>query len=698
MKDWLLARKKIFEALFLLVLLSGLVTFVMNFSVKKFPTDLKAGGIATFAVRADRDYEITDEEATTKLREEKLSALLPVFDWDDRSIGGIMIVVDKEILSPWLQKGVMVRMLSQPTQEPKFFKNWSQVLTLEEGRKRARPSLQKTVQPNFVFNQQETETRKQKVVEEIKDVVIKVQRGESILRVGDRIAPWHAMVIQGIQREMERRQIGYRWVGTWSFTFLFIGLLLLAGKSLGRQGKRLRRDFIFQGTLLLLFLTFERVFLYFSTGLRELLPFDTSFASFYSLIPVAAGSIIVCLVLSRSAAFLFTIVLSFLAALSLENSLVNGLYYLCGGLAAVWWSGTVRSRFDLLKVGLKVGGVNVVSLVVINLAISTSPTAISFAHDLATLLPFAFGGGIFSAMMTLIFLPLYESLFNYLTPIKLLEFGSLNHPLLREMIVRAPGTYHHSHMVGTLAEAACESIGADALFARVACYFHDIGKMAKPSYFIENQRQGEDRHLGLAPSMSALIISSHVKEGIDLARKHKLPQKIIDIIPQHQGTKLITYFYSKAKESEKRDLYVVDERHYRYPGPRPQTREAGVVLLADTVEAATRALKDRTPTRLTEVVRNMINKNFIDGQLDECDLTLKDLENIGRSFVRILMGVYHQRVEYPQIPEKDSKVSILSPNVDKYTQSSPLKEDSLSEDVPLSSKNLSNPRPEEGRH
>jgi membrane-associated HD superfamily phosphohydrolase len=184
--------------------------------------------------------------------------------------------------------------------------------------------------------------------------------------------------------------------------------------------------------------------------------------------------------------------------------------------------------------------------------------------------------------------------------------------------------------------------------------------------------------------MSALIISSHVKDGMELARQHNLPQKIIDIIPQHQGTKLITYFYNKAKEREDPDMHVVSERDYRYPGPKPQTREAGVILLADTTEAATRALKDRSPARLEDVVRNMINKNFIDGQLDECELTLKDLHTIANSFLRVLMGIYHQRVEYP--PDEADKAAQTDAN--KHSQPKPLREDSLKEAQKLPPKSI----------
>lgn len=667
-------------ALLACLLFAATVSLVMNSSWTEFPIDLRAGAIAGYSIRADRDYEIVDEEATEKLKQEKLGAVLPVFDWDDRASRGLKIVSDKKEFASWLEKGVLLRLLSMPATEPTFFKQWDEVLTLEEAKKRF-TSHPTDLRPNLVLNQQETETRKAKVLSEIKEVVIKVQRGESILRSGDRIAPWHVNVLKGIQAKRVKVEAWERWFGIFSFTLFFLGLLYAVGESLPRNFRMNRVDYLFQGILILILLVVERSLLYFSAGIKELLPFDVSLNAFYLVLPVATGAMTVRLLLTPQIALLFSIGFSVLASLLLENNVLYMLYFLSGGLVAAVLVGSVRSRAQLLKSGIQVGLVNAATLLILSFANTTSPSHMTLVNELPTLLVFSFLGGVFSAVLTFLLLPLFESpLFNYLTPIKLLEYGSLNHPLLREMIVRAPGTYHHCHLVGTLAEAACESIGADSLFARVASCFHDIGKMKKAPYYIENQPVGEDRHAHLSPSMSALIIAAHVKEGIELGKEYGLPQKILDIIPQHQGTKLISYFYAKAKEAEQTDLHVVDERHFRYPGPKPQTREAGVILLADTVEASTRSLKEKTAARIEEVVRNMINKNFIDGQLDECQLTLKDLQLIGKSFVRILVGIYHQRIEYPELPRKEESPRPAMPHVDKFTEPSPLQENSLRED------------------
>ena len=249
-------------------------------------------------------------------------------------------------------------------------------------------------------------------------------------------------------------------------------------------------------------------------------------------------------------------------------------------------------------------------------------------------------------------IPLLESLFQYTTDIKLLELTNLNSPILRELMVRAPGTYHHSVVVGNLVEAAAEAINANPLLARVAAYYHDIGKISKAQYFIENQSGGENRHDKLSPSMSALILIAHVKEGAELAKQHRLGQPIAEIIRQSHGTALIKYFYQKAVE-QALPGQVVDEHEFRYPGPKPQTREAGLVLLADAVEAASRTLIDSSPARIQGLVQKIINNIFIDGQLDECELTLKNLHEIAWSFNQILAGIHHQRIDYPQPAYKE---------------------------------------------
>jgi putative nucleotidyltransferase with HDIG domain len=264
-------------------------------------------------------------------------------------------------------------------------------------------------------------------------------------------------------------------------------------------------------------------------------------------------------------------------------------------------------------------------------------------------------GGCLSAFLAAGLTPVVEYLGGYASDMRLIEMATLDHPLLKELSIQAPGTWNHSMVMGMMVESAADAIGANSVVCRVGAYFHDVGKMKKPLYFVENQAPGENRHDKLSPSMSALIIRSHVKDGVELARKHKVPQVIEDMIPQHHGTSLIEYFYEKAKkdvEEAGEDNDSVDKGLYSYPGPRPQTREAGLLMLADGIEAAARTLPDPTADRIQGMVQKMINKVFSSGELNECELTLRDLHLIAKCFTRVLSGIYHQRIAYAEPAEK----------------------------------------------
>ncbi|MDD5109183.1 MAG: HDIG domain-containing protein [Candidatus Omnitrophica bacterium] len=255
--------------------------------------------------------------------------------------------------------------------------------------------------------------------------------------------------------------------------------------------------------------------------------------------------------------------------------------------------------------------------------------------------------GLICGVITLGILPLFEYLLRTVTNISLLELADSNQPILQRMTLQAPGTYHHSLIVGNLSDTACSAIGANGLLARIGAYYHDIGKLNKPEYFIENQDIRKNAHDTLSPTMSKLIIMNHVKEGLELAKKYRLSPILWDFIQQHHGNSLVYYFYRKALEGKEEDQEITEEG-FRYPGPKPTTRETAIVLLADSVEAATRSLKNPTPDKIEEMVHKIINNKFIDGQLDECELTLKDIEKISGVFSKILSGIYHSRVNYPQ--------------------------------------------------
>ncbi|MCX7661847.1 MAG: HDIG domain-containing protein, partial [Candidatus Omnitrophica bacterium] len=257
--------------------------------------------------------------------------------------------------------------------------------------------------------------------------------------------------------------------------------------------------------------------------------------------------------------------------------------------------------------------------------------------------------GLLSAIVVLGILPIFEFLFRTITNITLLELADFNHPLLQKLVLEAPGTYHHSLIVGNLSENAAKAINANSLLARIGAYYHDIGKLSKPEYFSENQVSlNESKHENLHPNVSKLVIMNHVKEGLSMAKKYHLHPRIIDFILQHHGTSLVYYFYRRALENLTNDNESLSEETFRYPGPKPQTKETAIVLLADSVEAAVRTLREPSASQIRDMVHKIINNKFIDGQLDECDLTLRDLEKIASVFIHILTGIYHKRIVYPE--------------------------------------------------
>jgi len=302
-----------------------------------------------------------------------------------------------------------------------------------------------------------------------------------------------------------------------------------------------------------------------------------------------------------------------------------------------------RRRMVIIRAGLFVGIIQALSLFL----------ARRFWLDLPGQYLILLINGVISSVIVVGILPVFEYLFCTVTNVSLLELADFNQPILQRMIMEAPGTYHHSLVVGNLSEAACRQIGANALLARIGAYYHDIGKLEKADYFSENQNITSSRHDELSPTMSKLVIMNHVKEGVELAKRYNLNPRLIDFIQQHHGNSLVYYFYRRALEEIEEDQEIKEEG-FRYPGPKPDTKEAAIVLLADSVEAAIRALKDPVPSKIEEVVHKVINNKFIDGQLDECDLTLKDLEQISAVFIRILGGMYHSRISYPESTKSEN--------------------------------------------
>ncbi|MDP2831173.1 MAG: HDIG domain-containing protein [Candidatus Omnitrophota bacterium] len=304
-------------------------------------------------------------------------------------------------------------------------------------------------------------------------------------------------------------------------------------------------------------------------------------------------------------------------------------------VCAIQLVNNARKRAQVIQAGIIAGILQLVSLILLeHLMLNQAQRYLIILIN-----------GLLSGVITLGILPFFEYILQTVTNISLLELADFNHPILQRMILEAPGTYHHSLVVGNLSDTACSVVDANGLLARIGAYYHDIGKLQKPEYFIENQDIKKNAHDELTPTMSKLIIMNHVKEGLELAKKYSLSPILWDFIQQHHGSSLVYYFYRRALEGKEENQEVAEEG-FRYPGPKPNTKETAIVLLADSVEAATRSLKDPTPDKIEETVRKVINNKFIDGQLDECELTLKDIEKISSVFSKILSGIYHSRVNY----------------------------------------------------
>ena len=509
--------------------------------------------------------------------------------------------------------------------------------------------LSRAIRPNLVYDREATEAKKRETRDAVRPVLYQIKRGEMVVRVGERISAEQALKLESIFAARSGINRLFMGIGIFGLTLvLFYFPYRFARKNI-RKFNASNKDLIFLALLTLASFLVLKIALSISTALGSPFPsIDT--ANYFYLFPFAAAAMLVRIIINSEVALVYCSICAPLLGIMFNNSLPVVIYAMLGGVVGAHGVRQCKDRTTILTAGLKVS--------VVNFAMALSFQIFSdslFTVQTLYCLAFAAIGGIINTFLVTGTIPLIENLFYYTTDIRLLEQANFDSPVLRELMIRAPGTYHHSVLVGNLVEAAAESINANPLLARVAAYYHDIGKTSKPLYFIENVSQSDNRHDRLAPSMSALILISHVKEGVELAKEHRLGQPIVDIIRQSHGTGLITYFYQKAKNLAAHEGKGVDEREFRYPGPKPQTREAGLVLLADHVEAASRTLADPTPARIQGMVQKIINNIFIDGQLDECELTLKNLHEIAKSFNRILAGIYHQRIEYPEPAFKEKE-------------------------------------------
>ncbi|MDD5224652.1 MAG: HDIG domain-containing protein [bacterium] len=618
---------------------------------------------------SEEDIRVLTSRRFSASLEQKLAGLL-------EGVLSRQIVSDREVILKEWDRGIMIHMLSEPavsSDESEGLTRPSplpdivlsgdqitQVIDLAEARTalaaKAKNSLARfpgpeaeilkgiagrLISPNLIFNQVKTDALRLSAREGVNSVQYKIKAGEMIIREGEVVREDHLAKLKDIQKEQSYANFVQVALGILGLSLVLLILLFRFGKRNVKKFNVTFPDLIFLSAILLLTLLSVRL----SLGLinsgqwPEYLPRS----AFGFGLPVAAAVIMVRMLLNSETALIFAFMLSPLAGLLFEDNLFFTIYFLIGGLLGADEVRHCEQRIKVVQAGLWVGLANV-GMIVISRLLRGDILGVGIFSEAI----FGFAGGLAGAILVTGILPLIEYVFGYTTDIKLLELSNLEHPLLKDLVVQAPGTYHHSVVIGSMVEEAAKAIGANPLLARVGAYYHDVGKISKSAYFIENQKGGDNPHNRLTPRLSALILISHVKEGISLGRTHRIPYPILEIMAQHHGTSLIKYFYDKALSLANPEHPEVDEKDYRYPGPRPQSREGGLVLLADAVEAASRTVPDPTPARLQGLVQKIINGIFSDGQLDNCMLTLRDLNEIAKSFNRVLVGIYHQRIEYPE--------------------------------------------------
>ncbi len=508
---------------------------------------------------------------------------------------------------------------------------------------------QRLLQPNITLNKNETEKRIIEAQSKIKPILYQIKAGEMIVREGERVDKIKLIKLDALKEQMSEKEIYTAVTGTAMVTCL---LILVVYYLFLKDHKRLKNDhnthMIFLALGLILYLAFAKIVIYVAQSSNPEMIWEVASISYYSLVPFPAAAMITCLFLGFEIALFFTLVLSVLASLAFGGSFQVFIFFFLSSITAAYWINERQERKNFIFAGFKLALFNSILAVALGFYSFAQPDPMVLAKEMV----FAFCGGLFSAILTSGFTPLIEVLFNYTTSAKLLEFSNLDQPLIKKLMIEAPGTYNHSVIVATLSEAAASAISVNSLQAKVMGYYHDIGKLDKTLYFIENQADGKNRHDKLSPSMSALILIQHVKKGVELAREYKLGNEIIEGIIQHHGTSLIKYFYNKSLTCGNE---AGNEENFRYPGPKPQTREAGIVMLADVVEAAVRALERPTPARIQGRVKELINDIFADGQLEECELTLKGLHQIAKSFNKILTSIYHSRIEYTDTKPLEKK-------------------------------------------
>lgn len=528
--------------------------------------------------------------------------------------------------------------------------------------------LRSALSPNLVFDEERTNLQVRRAQEALPVATINIAEGDTLIEPNSRVSAIDKERLDAYRkalRNSERDNLGLNrlFYERAMLTFLLVLGAVFFLRTAGNQLKRNHRIFALSGGLILFNLLIIRLVIEFGdSALAETTPLLPAILPF--LLPIIIGPMVITILVGARPGILAAGLIATFNAMMQGNSLAILLISQLACLVAISACRNIQLRTSLVRAGSLSGAVVAAGALLLGLRNTVDIVTLLY-QVLASI-----GTGILSGMLIVGLLPILENLFKYTTDITLLELTDFNHPLLRKMQLEAPGSYHHSLMVANLAENAAAAIGANSLICRVCALFHDIGKLTKPDYFTENQTSGYNPHLEHNPSMSALVIKSHVKEGVQLAKEYKLPRIIIDVIKQHHGTSLIQYFYYKALQKKRAEngvespfpqapgieLDKVNEETYRYEGPIPQFTESAIVMLADSVEAASRSLKKVSQQSIEELIDKIFLARMQDRQLDDTPLTFAELQSIRKSFVFALMNMLHARVEYPDSPAKTAAI------------------------------------------
>ncbi|SFA75746.1 hypothetical protein SAMN04488528_100274 [Clostridium frigidicarnis] len=486
------------------------------------------------------------------------------------------------------------------------------------------------IKPNFLYDKEKTEELKKQATKNVQPVMI--QKNQIVVKEGEPITETQIDILNDLGLLNDS---GFDW-------YIYIALGAFVGLVQFLQWLFLKRYFIemFNDASKILLISIINIS---TLVLARCLSVATPY-----LIPLACAPMLLTLLLnykvSLTLSILNVILISSIVDFNVEITLIAILNAIIGSTIIK----KMQQRNDILYSAIYIVLFNVMLSFTMGLLLSSNILDVVKKAGLIGV------AGMLSAVLTIGFLPFFESTFDIVTVIKLLELSNPNHPLMKKILMETPGTYHHSVLVANLAEVAAEEVGGNSVLARISAYYHDVGKTKRPYFFKENQIGKENPHDKISPNLSTLIITSHVKDGLEMAKEHNMPKVIQDIIVQHHGTTLVKYFYYTAKKNAE-NPDDINEEDFRYPGPIPQSKEAGIIMLADGVEAAVRSIPEPTQGKIEEMVNNIIKDKLNTGQLDHCDLTLKDVDRIRKSFLNTLNGIYHKRIEYPSDDKKHIK-------------------------------------------